>query len=385
MGRGKYMSFFEDSLRLVDRGRKGDQIVIPYAWPKLSEHIFITPGMFHYIGGDAGSGKSGFADEAYILHPYLWTLANPEAEVKLKIFVWKMERPLPLVKLKWVSLRLWSKYRILTTPIFLAGIGSQKSRLPDEIYEKVREVMQELEPMDDVVVLKGSTNPTGIQKNVETLLSQEGEFYAVPSIVPGEKPEKHFRPRHEKSLFIVLVDHVGLFLSEKMRDSGRIMDKKQLVDKCSENMQIFRDRYGVFCVAVNQFNRNKNDALRRSKFGINPDPADFESSSRPFHDCDVSVGLIDPTNYGVNDYYGYDIGRLTTSDGKSRFRGAHLLKNSYGQDNLMFGMGFLGEVGQYYELTRSRDMTEQQYNNLRLLHQKAKWSPGSDALGLLAA
>jgi hypothetical protein len=38
-----------------------------------------------------------------------------------------------------------------------------------------------------------------------------------------------------------------------------------------------------------------------------------------------------------------------------------LIKNSYGEDDVRIGLGFLGQIGMFKELKKQRDMTDQDY------------------------
>jgi hypothetical protein len=38
-----------------------------------------------------------------------------------------------------------------------------------------------------------------------------------------------------------------------------------------------------------------------------------------------------------------------------------VIKNSYGEDDIRIGMGFLGQVGMFKELPRKKDITDDDY------------------------
>jgi hypothetical protein len=41
-----------------------------------------------------------------------------------------------------------------------------------------------------------------------------------------------------------------------------------------------------------------------------------------------------------------------------------VIKNSYGEDDIRIGMGFLGQVGMFKELPRKKDITDDDYESI---------------------
>jgi hypothetical protein len=60
---------------------------------------------------------------------------------------------------------------------------------------------------------------------------------------------------------------------------------------------------------------------------------------------------------------GYDLNKLKDEHGAKYFRSLRLIKNSFGEDDLRIGLGFLGQVGIFKELPKRRDITESDYEN----------------------
>ena len=50
--------------------------------------------------------------------------------------------------------------------------------------------------------------------------------------------------------------------------------------------------------------------------------------------------------------------------GAKYFRSVRLIKNSYGEDDIRVGLGFLGQVGMFKELPKQKEMTEQDYEDV---------------------
>ena len=61
---------FEDLIREVDVGMKGNNSGLVMGFPTLNKHIGIRKRIMTLIFGASGSGKSAFLHSAYILNPY---------------------------------------------------------------------------------------------------------------------------------------------------------------------------------------------------------------------------------------------------------------------------------------------------------------------------
>ena len=73
------------------------------------------------------------------------------------------------------------------------------------------------------------------------------------------------------------------------------------------------------------------------------------------------MALFDPMRYKVEDPSGYDLNKLKDEFGGKYFRSLRVIKNSYGEDDIRIGLGFLGQIGMFKELPRRRDITESDY------------------------
>lgn len=68
--------------------------------------------------------------------------------------------------------------------------------------------------------------------------------------------------------------------------------------------------------------------------------------------------------YKVEDPSGYALDKLRDQFGAKYFRSLRLIKNSYGEDDVRVGLGFLGQVGMFKELPKKKDMTEEIYTDV---------------------
>lgn len=90
----------------------------------------------------------------------------------------------------------------------------------------------------------------------------------------------------------------------------------------------------------------------------------FKESSQTQDDADVILALFDPMRYKVTDPSGYDLNKLKDEFGAKYFRSVRLIKNSYGEDDIRIGLGFLGQVGMFKELPKRKDITEADYESV---------------------
>lgn len=128
-----------------------------------------------------------------------------------------------------------------------------------------------------------------------------------------------------------------------------------------------RDYLGYSPIMINQFNRTSYQDIQFSKKeGGDPDPTVeyWKDSGNVIEDCDVAISLFNPYKYSLEEYMGYTVNDFTDDAGNNKFRGLKIIKNSYGTDNLRIGLGFLGEVGLFKELSRVKDLTQKEINSV---------------------
>jgi hypothetical protein len=87
----------------------------------------------------------------------------------------------------------------------------------------------------------------------------------------------------------------------------------------------------------------------------------FADSSATQNDADVVLALFDPMRYKVEDPSGYALDKLKDEYGAKYYRSVRLIKNSFGEDDVRIGLGFLGQIGMFKELKRRKDMTDSDY------------------------
>jgi len=348
--------------KAVDDGIAGNSIWVPIGFPKMGESVGIGQKIYTIVGGMAGTGKTAFADLAYVLQPYYWYKKyGQEHNIEVRWIYFSMERSKQYKLAKWASMYLYRKYNILMdVPTFL-GWGNRKNHISGELYDKVIESIEEIDPLLDVIeIIDGPMNPTGIYKHVYKYAEHHGTLEDIPYFAADgiQRIKKEYKPRNPRLVTIIILDHIGKCKGETIEGSFYHPQSKQLLDKMSDYCSSeFRDRFGFSPVAISQFNRGLEDTQRRVKTEMSPLPSDFKSTGNLYEDADVALALYNPYKLGDNTNLDYRIPKFVSNHGYNRFRSCYVLKNSYGVDDIAFGYNFIGEIGYMKELPRAEEIS----------------------------
>jgi replicative DNA helicase len=203
---------------------------------------------------------------------------------------------------------------------------------------------------ETITIIDGPENAVGIAKELKAHALQNGRIEQV------DEYNKIYVPNDPSEITIVVIDHIGLLKTTKDQTT-----KKAAIDKMSDELRYARDFYGYTPVAVSQFNRDISNPIRIKNGDVEPQLEDFADSSQTQNDADVVLALFDPLRYKVDDPSGYSINKLKDQYGAKYFRSLRLIKNSYGEDDVRVGLGFMGQIGMFKELPRMKDMTDADY------------------------
>lgn len=346
-------------LNKVRAGIEGKNQWLPVYIPSVRKYFGIGKQIYTLIGGDPGSGKSSFTHLLYVIGAYQeWKKRKDrgETDIDLKIYIRSMERPTDFLMGKWTCLLLMLKYKILIDVPTLYTFGSKKSAVSGEIYELIKSCQKYVDRMmETVTIIPGAENPTGIYKHMIEVARMQGTFTdrttdTKKRILTG------YKPNHPYRITLYVLDHIGKLMQE------RDMNKKANIDKMGEYLTFARDMLEFSPVVVSQFNRNLAESGRRkSDFLFTPESSDFKDSGSMYEDADVALTLFSPQRYHVKDYEGYQVQRFNALEGHNQLRIGSILKNSYGPDNIHFGLQFVGENGYYRPLPSPKELDEAGY------------------------
>lgn len=340
-------------------------------------------------------------DEMFVLNPYQWYIDHyDETDKKLRIIYRSMERSQTHKIAKWVCRRLWLKHNILVDVKTILGWNTGKKFIPRDIFDQVVDTRDYFEEMFDVVqIIDGAINPTGMYKQCRNISWNEGFLiksdaeniryynykYPKGKVVKTFSKEKYkitkggtklyyeemklkdkakfipqyhveYFPNYENIVNVIIGDHNGKWRNEQG------FDDKMTLDKASEYYGEIRDIYKWSPIAINQFNRNISDTTRRIKTDLSPEKQDFKGSGNMYEDADFVCAIFNPSESGLLEFKKYQIKGFTASSGFNRFRSFHILKNSFGIDNITTGLNFIGECGHFQEIQeKPNEMLQHHY------------------------
>mgnify|MGYP003608523641 CR=1 FL=1 len=365
-------------IETIEEGVAGNAVNAPIGFKKLEAGgVKLFPKCYTLIGGFPGSGKSAFLHDAYILNPYEWWKHQKETvgtDLEFYWLLWSMERPLLELKLKWVARRVFQITKKLKEPILLDVAflkGFKSSKVTPEIKKIVFDTFDYMEEMFSYIEVKAATNPTGVYKEVKNYALKVGTIEETPYVTRDgiTKTTKTYKKNNPKRITVIGIDHLGKLNGETVEGVYLKPESRELIQRmsmfCSSE---FRDFYGFSPIIVGQFNRNIENSARfgSGKDSVIPQPSDFKNSATPFEDSDTVLALFNPHKIGLDEFptNGYKMNKLILPDGENRFRALTVLKNSYGVDDVTYGLGFLGGIGKFTELKKPSEMKDIDYFNI---------------------
>jgi replicative DNA helicase len=342
---------FEHLKNEVLAGIEGRNGGIPMGFNRLNKYIGIRKSMYYLVGGLTGSGKTSFIDDAFVLNPFDWYIGQREPKVKLRIIYRSMERSGTYKLAKWISRKIFLDQGMIIPVNKLLGWTDRMTKDEHDLFLMYEDYIGQMN--DVITIIDGPENPVGIAKELKAHAEQNGVIEQI------DKYNKIYIPNNENEVTIVVIDHIGLLKLTKDQPT-----KKQAIDKMSDELRYARDFFGYTPVVVSQFNRDISNPMRIKNGDVEPQLEDFADSSSTQNDADVVLALFDPLRYKVPDPSGYNLEKLKDSFGAKYFRSLRLIKNSYGEDDVRIGLGFLGQIGMFKELPKRIDMTDADYQSV---------------------
>ena len=343
---------FDILKKAVQEGIDGRNNGIPMGFDRLNRYMGIRKSMYTLIGGLTGSGKTSFVDDAFVLNPFDWYISKENTtNIKLRIIYRSMERSRTYKIAKWVSRKIFLDQGVLIPVSKLLGWTAKMTKDEHDLFLMYEDYIGQME--DVITIIDGPENAVGIAKELKAHALENGVIEQL------DQYNKRYIPNNENEVTIVIVDHIGLLKITKDQPT-----KKQAIDKMSDELRYARDFYGYSPVVVSQFNRDISNIMRLKNGDVEPRLEDFKESSSTQDDADVVLALFDPMRYKVADPSGYDLNKLTDEFGAKYFRSLRLIKNSYGEDDVRIGLGFLGQIGMFRELPKRSEITEADYKSV---------------------
>lgn len=291
-------------------------------------------------------------DDAFVLNPYDWYISDKnKSGIKLNIIYRSMERSRTYKLAKWASRKIFIEQGAIIPVSKLLGWNDRMTKDEHDLFLMYEEYFNNMK--ETITIIDGPENPVGIAKELRAFALERGKIEQL------DEYNKIYIPDNPNEITIVIIDHIGLLKLTK-----DLSNKKQAIDKMSDELRYARDFFGFVPVVISQFNRDIANPMRIKNGDVEPQLEDFKDSSQTQEDADVVLALFDPMRYKVEDPSGYDLEKLKDSNGGKCFRSLRLIKNSFGEDDLRIGLGFMGQVGIFKELPRQRDITDSDYESV---------------------
>jgi len=340
---------FNDVIADIDRGMLGLNKGLPMGFDRLVSYIpGIQQGTYYLIGGETGSGKTAFTDDAFLFNPYDWYKSNPNSGIDLRIFYWSLEIDKNIKITKAICRKIYMEYGFLTDVNFVLSRG--KHRISQEVYELVKSTKQYFCEMEDVLtVFDGAQNPTGINKYMFQFAKDNGDI-----IYKRERSGKEilnifdkYIPHNPDQYILIIIDHIALMKKE------RGFGTKDNIDKMSEYLIPLRNNFKFIPVVVQQLSRSISTTDRFKLDRVEPQLSDFKDTGNTQQDANIIMALFSPRKYEIPNFRGYDVQKL-----KDRFRSLSVLKNRDGASDIRIGLQFVGEVGHFQEIPKVSELKE---------------------------
>jgi len=342
---------FELLKKEVELGLEGRNSGIPMGFNRLNRYIGIRKSMYFLVGGLTGSGKTSFIDDAFVLNPFDWYISQKDPGVKLRIVYRSMERSRTYKLAKWVGRKIFLDQGVIIPVPKLLGWTEKMTKDEHDLFLMYEDYIAQMSEV--ITIIDGPENPVGIAKELKAHALENGRIEQIDEF------NKRYFPNNDNEITIVVLDHIGLLKTTKDQTT-----KKQAIDKMSDELRFARDFYGYTPVVVSQFNRDISNPIRIKNGDVEPQLEDFAESSQTQNDADVVLALFDPMRYKVADPSGYDLNKLKDEFGAKYFRSLRLIKNSYGEDDVRIGLGFMGQIGMFKELPKKSHMTDSDYESV---------------------
>lgn len=385
----------EDVLEAAKRGMRGEVIERPLVekpgkLSKLGKTMSLGKGKYILFGGASGSGKTSVCDSEFVLKPINDYLENGGVT---PYYIYRaMERPLLEKKAKWLAWKIYNDTGIIYDIATILGWQNKKKNLTQDdisLFESYSDYFKDVYRFVDIV--PGATSPKEILNYALRRAYQMGKFCYTEgkSVFVNGKNIGEFDGQELKqdvlrsykdlsfgriwegeqlyfeSVPNAMVIHVTDHLI-KLTDNQR--QEMSLINEHGSNMgNILRDVIKWTVLDIMQFNREQYDTYRNVKTKLDVTEQDFRGSSIPYHNADIVLGLLNPHKMQKTRHSDYELDKMITVSGGevfNRFRAVHIVKNSYGGDEGVFGIMLVGENGYVKFLPKADELRDIDYEDI---------------------
>lgn len=336
-----------------ERVLNGEINCIPSAFTRFrDDFVGIEQGKYFLVSGQTKAAKTQIATNMFMYNPLFYAYENPD-KIHLKIFYFPLEESVENITLRFMShlLSKYSNYRI--SPLDLKSTNENKV-VPIEALELLEtdHYKNILKFYEDTVMYFEDRNPTGISKQIKSYAEKNGIIHkkkiTITNKETGASEERevfdYYEPHDPKEYVIIIIDHISLISPENQ------MDLRESINRLSEYMIMFRNRYNYIPVIIQQQGTETGnlDAFKNNK--IRPTMAGLSDSKYTAKDCSMMLGITNPYSHEIDNYLGYDIRKF-----KDSIRFLEVVLNREGQSNGIIALYFDGKTCTFKELPPPTD------------------------------
>lgn len=309
---------------------------------------------YYIVTASSGIGKSKFTRSMFMHHPVNYVMDNPEADIKLKIFLFSLEESKEKVLLSEVSKYLWNHYGIRKNVKELKSVGRHNT-ISKDILNKIEEAKDYFHSLEEYLdIYDDIRRPDDIYSTVLAWLKRNGTcHYKEVEVMDfdGSFRSKtildYYEPDHPNTYVIIIVDHIKLLQMMKPTHSTKHTINAWSSDYCLE----LRDKFGCTIVNVQQ-QAAQQESLDNFKLNkLEPSLNGLGEHKLTQQDANVVLGLFAPDRYELESHRGYNI--LALGD---HYRSLSILKDRDGSPNLTLGLYFDGAADVFKEYPKSSQM-----------------------------
>lgn len=317
----------------------------------------IEQGQYVVVTANQKVGKTNLADYLYLFHVLDYCYDNP-GKCSCHVIYFALEEAIEKIIERYMSYLLYKLDGFRIPPVDLRSTASDNP-IPKNILDlfSTSKYKDRLDFFNKCVEFNTEdTNPTGILRVCEAYAKKVGKYksHKMKSKSGNGQEVEVFDsyvqndPNHYK---IVIIDHIGLV------DKEQGFNTKAAIDKTSEYfVKYLRNRYNYACVAIQQQASDMEglEAVKMKK--MIPTASGGGDSKYTFRDCDLAIGLFDPSKFGLASWLGYKINDPNDGEGLKNFgRFMYVIVNRNGEMGGVCPLFFDGAVCNFEELPLPTD------------------------------
>lgn len=359
---------FNNLVRRRENSLSGGVNCIPFPFPRFRSEIpGIEQGQYVIVTAPQKVGKTNFSDFVYVFHVLDYAYENP-TQCSVHIIYFALEESVQKIIERYMSYLLFKLNKVRISPQDLRST-SVDYPVPQAILDLLEtdEYKKRLAFFESCVQFETEdTNPTGILRVCEKYAKSVGKYKSkkIKSNGLSGKEVEVFEsyqqddPNHYK---IAVIDHIGLV------DKEQGFRTKDAVDKMSEYfVKYLRNRYNFTCVAIQQQASESEGLEAMKQKRLVPTISTLGDSKYTGRDCDLAIGLFDPSKHGIPNWLEYTIMNTSHEGLGNNARFAYVLANRNGEMGGVCAMFFDGascffeelpypgtlEIKKYYEYSK---------------------------------